>query len=377
MRPPIAIMPSRGAAAELSPKPSHSLVDRAREEFDHCAAASSAPGSSRRITCESLARRWLQLAEDARMTSGSGVMTVQDKQAIALSVCQVMQEMDLTRNGWISLDEWIHFALIAQSGKVQSQIDPLLRHSLLQHPRVLVDLQEMFEAADAAKSGSLSFAEIVELYTSRLWGSAPERTATGEILRSQGLLEADARRFAQNVLEAADLEGDDRVTYGQFMAYCLGRQKHEVTLHLYDLFDGAAERISPWVLGHKVEGIWHTGVVAFGYEYYFTRDTVYDTPGATSFGTPHKVLKLVYTLWHQDELHNYIVEELKPTFHRGTYDVVNNNCNHFSDRVCMYLCGKHLPEEVMNQPQYLMSSGAVRLIRPMLNWYLRDGVAAR
>ena len=53
----------------------------------------------------------------------------------------------------------------------------------------------------------------------------------------------------------------------------------------------------------------------------------------------------------QDELHRHICRELKPIFHRGTYDVVLNNCNHFSDRLCMYLLGRRLPEEVLRQPR--------------------------
>jgi len=76
-------------------------------------------------------------------------------------------------------------------------------------------------------------------------------------------------------------------------------------------------------------------------------------------------------------MHEFVTSHLKPLFQRDTYDVVCNNCNHFSDRLCMYLLGKHAPEEVLQQPQWLMKSNFVRILRPALNWYLRDRIVTR
>ncbi|CAE6970759.1 DESI1, partial [Symbiodinium sp. CCMP2456] len=49
------------------------------------------------------------------------------------------------------------------------------------------------------------------------------------------------------------------------------------------------------------------------------------------------VIPLGSTLRQRDELHAFIVDELKPIFNREAYDAARNNCNHFTDRVSMYL----------------------------------------
>ncbi len=49
---------------------------------------------------------------------------------------------------------------------------------------------------------------------------------------------------------------------------------------------------------------------------------------------------------------------------------MTHNCNNFSDAVRMYLMNKHIPEDILNMPEKLMSSGIARLARPFLNKYL-------
>merc|ERR1712113_361977 len=94
-------------------------------------------------------------------------------------------------------------------------------------------------------------------------------------------------------------------------------------------------------------------------------------------GEPKYIQHLGFTLWRRDELHEFIVSEMRPCFQRDTYDVVCNNCNHFSDRLCMYLVGKHCPKEVLIQPDLLLRSRSVRMVRPLLNYWLRDFVVER
>jgi hypothetical protein len=42
-----------------------------------------------------------------------------------------------------------------------------------------------------------------------------------------------------------------------------------VVLHVYDLSEGAASRYSTTMLNKHIGGIWHTGVVVFGLEFFF------------------------------------------------------------------------------------------------------------
>ena len=42
-----------------------------------------------------------------------------------------------------------------------------------------------------------------------------------------------------------------------------------VVLHVYDLSMGMAKSLSPAILGKQIDGIWHTGVFAFGSEFFY------------------------------------------------------------------------------------------------------------
>jgi len=352
-----------------------SLLERIRAQFRQCARPLFPGGDNSTIGTEDLARYWCGLAEEERYRFGHNRLTVTEKQAIALRVAQTLQEMDIKQSGQVTMEEWVHYMLLTQSGFAGKQINSLLASALAMNKHILVDLQEMFERADLSKSGTLSIKEIVQMYSRKLWHLRPGSNARP--LSNAELVSGNPETFAREIIEMMDVDGDEQITYPEFMAYCLGRRKQEVTLNLYDLSNGAAEALGPYLVGQEMPGIWHTGVVAFGKEYYYAKDTVFDEPGATSFGQPTQVIHLGYTLWRQEELHEYVVNELKPVFHRDTYDVVTNNCNHFSDRVCAYLLGRHLPKEVLQQPDLLLQSNFVRVLRPMLNWYLRDRVAAR
>lgn len=45
--------------------------------------------------------------------------------------------------------------------------------------------------------------------------------------------------------------------------------KNKVTLLVYDISNGMAKSLSPMFLGKTIEGVWHTGVVVYGNEYYY------------------------------------------------------------------------------------------------------------
>lgn len=347
-----------------------SVQQRIREEFAHCCRS-----QSETINAKELARRWQVVAEDEQWLKGYGPLSDQDKRVIAFRVAQLMHDMGLRREGRVTLNEWVHHLLLIESGPAAVQVNSVLQVAMKKHPQILEELQQMFDTADTTKSGSLSFKQIVQMYSRKLWHVRAGKD--GRPLSDAELAAGDPEQFAREIIEAMDLKGDERVTYAEFMAYCLGRRKEEVKLHLYDLSNGIGEQFSDTLLGVHIKGVWHTGVVCYGREYFFSRDTVYDTPGETSFGKPCKVVDLGYTVWRQEELHSHIVEELKPIFHRDTYDALDCNCNHFSAAILRYLNNSVLPEEVLRQPEFLQNAYWVRAIRPVLNWYMRDGVVAR
>eukprot|EP00932_Pfiesteria_piscicida_P004114 SRR837773.14019.p1 GENE.SRR837773.14019~~SRR837773.14019.p1 ORF type:complete len:332 (-),score=95.17 SRR837773.14019:19-963(-) len=257
-------------------------------------------------------------------------------------------------------------------------------------PGILVGLQHAFEVAresavEAARDAGLPqelgdseqspvgcrgfaclpFREIVGIYGRKLWHLRPG-TKECPAKRRTDFSYRTPDEFITSTVKAMGLDGGARVSSSDFLALCLGRREWEVTLHLYDLSRGLATMVSPWLLPEALEGIWHTGLVVYGKEYYFGGDIYYDTPGETGFGKPRMSIHMGTTLRQRDELHAFIVDELKPVFTREAYDAARNNCNHFTDRVCMFLVGKHIPEEVLRQPELMLSTGLGRALRPIL-----------
>jgi len=360
----------KGALPQLPP-----LLQRIREEFQKCCGTTD----GERISAEDLARYWERLAEEEQRVRGRPRLTMQNKQVIALRVAQLMTEMKLLHTADVELQEWIHYMLLMSLGRAgfaSKQVNSLLCKALAKNRSILTELQRMFDAADTSKSGLLGMPEVVAMYNKRLWSLKPADVGPARQLTEEELRLGDPEDFARAIVKAMDVNGDNQVSYPEFMAYSLGRRKHEVLLHLYDLSNGAATQMAPWVIGEHLEGVWHTGTVVYGKDYY-SKDTVFADAGDTSFGKPTRTVHLGYTLWRQDELHEFVTAELKPVFQRDTYDVVCNNCNHFTDRLCMFLVGKRAPEEVLRQPGLLMKSRSVRVIRPLLNWWLRDRIVVR
>lgn len=163
-----------------------------------------------------------------------------------------------------------------------------------------------------------------------------------------------------------------RSTMATGSSYMLGDQ--DVSLYLYDLSKGAAKTLAPalsiWMPQEDLEGLWHSAVVVFGEEYFFNGQCVHLKPGHTSWGKPTKVLSIGTTSRTMKELHQHVVDDLKAHFTKNSYDVLELNCNHFSDRLCQFLCGRQIPTEILHQAQRLAKLPAINMLRPVLNHVL-------
>lgn len=69
-------------------------------------------------------------------------------------------------------------------------------------------------------------------------------------------------------------------------------ESFKVTLHVYDLSGGLAAQFSRQLVGRQFDGIWHTGIVVYGKEFYFGGGISYDLPGSTPFGMQSRLLSL-------------------------------------------------------------------------------------
>ena len=50
-----------------------------------------------------------------------------------------------------------------------------------------------------------------------------------------------------------------------------------------------AAQFSRQLVGRFIEGVWHTGIVVFGKEYYFGGGISYDPPSMTPFGKLNQI----------------------------------------------------------------------------------------
>jgi len=140
-----------------------------------------------------------------------------------------------------------------------------------------------------------------------------------------------------------------------------------VLLYVYDLSNGVAKNISPFLLGRRIEGVWHTAVVVYGNEYFYGGHGIACcVPGTTQLGQPLKKENLGMTSIPQNVFEEYLLGNSNSKFHGASYNLLHNNCNNFSDEVAKFLTGNGIDENIVNLPQKVLSSPMGPLIRPHL-----------
>lgn len=143
-----------------------------------------------------------------------------------------------------------------------------------------------------------------------------------------------------------------------------------VQVYVYDLSQGLARVYSPMLLGILIDAIYHTSVVIWNKEYYLDQGIkVNSPPGHTKYGTPIEVLE-IGTTGVDDELLNDFINELKNhdemKYHAVNYNLFTNNCNHFTDVVIDFLCGKNLEDRILKLPDTVLNTPNGQLLQQML-----------
>jgi len=287
---------------------------------------------------------------------------------VRATVRVMMQDMSIRGKKDIDLMEWNHYwALDRDSPSYQASKDlnEQLAESWKNDPSILGRMQMHFEAA-----------------------LSEEKTSSG--LTHQGLIRLCERlvawptdviekRWAAEVLSKHEqgectFEEDTELNYFDFLNVMLGRKRFKVSLWMYDISDGLAKRLSWLLLGRQLKGIWHTGVVVEfderHSEFWFGGKLFDSVPGSTPFGKPVEKRNLGYTYKTRDEIRNFLARRLAHDFTKEKYDVLTHNCNHFSDRLCMFLHNEHVPDDIVNQPDMVMSTAIAKALRPLLNRWL-------
>ncbi|KAK2414229.1 deSI protein [Trifolium repens] len=145
----------------------------------------------------------------------------------------------------------------------------------------------------------------------------------------------------------------------------MAEEGYRVTLNVYDLSQGLARQLSMSFLGKAIEGIWHTGIVVYGNEYYFGGGIQHCPAGSTPYGTPLKVVDLGLTHVPKDVFEMYL-QEISPRYLPETYSLLTHNCNNFSNEVAQFLVGATIPDYILQLPNEVMNSPMGALMLPMI-----------
>lgn len=234
---------------------------------------------------------------------------------------------------------------------------------LKQDPEVLSRLNKLFlENSDSRHDAQLTACQMRKV--AREWLEEQQHCKS-----QAAALKQDLVLYLKELLASKDMiDEDDLFSYYDFMNHMLGRRKATVQLYQYDLSNGGAKWLSPLVVGQQLEGIWHTSIVVHDREYWYGGPVLESSPGGTPFGAPSKIFDLPeQTMRTKTDFVNHIARVLAHDFTVNSYDALTHNCNHFSDACCLFLLNSHIPQDVLTQPELVMGTWSMQLLRPVLN----------
>ncbi|XP_073134189.1 uncharacterized protein [Henckelia pumila] len=133
------------------------------------------------------------------------------------------------------------------------------------------------------------------------------------------------------------------------------KESYKDSLHVYDLSQGLARQLSTTCFGKAIEGIWHTGIVVYGNQYYFGRGIQNAPVGTPPYGTPLKVVDLGFTHVLKNVFEAYL-QEIDHRYTAETYRLLTHNYNNFSNEVAQFLVGASIPDYILNLPNEVMGS---------------------
>ena len=142
-------------------------------------------------------------------------------------------------------------------------------------------------------------------------------------------------------------------------------------LRLYDLSNGLAKNLSTSLLGKYLEGIWHSGIVVYGVEYFYGGGVCRQDPNSYLSGIPTKIIPLGHTQIRKEEFESFL-DSISYKYTLEAYHLLHHNCNHFTDECSMFLLGTHTPEEVRNLSEEVLSTPFGQMIQPLINSFIQQ-----
>ncbi|CAE7199262.1 DESI1 [Symbiodinium sp. CCMP2592] len=151
-------------------------------------------------------------------------------------------------------------------------------------------------------------------------------------------------------------EAASQAAQGQIAGKVHEVPQFRIYLMMYDVSHGRAARYSNILLGEHLEAVWHTGlVVEWGQasEFWFGGNIEESEPGRSPFGPPTDKRFLGYTKKTREQVFQFFdrLMVIDRNYDGQHYNLMTNNCNHFSDRLLMFLRNEQIPEDIRKQPK--------------------------
>eukprot|EP00914_Ancora_sagittata_P019897 GHVO01039537.1.p1 GENE.GHVO01039537.1~~GHVO01039537.1.p1 ORF type:complete len:287 (+),score=49.56 GHVO01039537.1:699-1559(+) len=138
-----------------------------------------------------------------------------------------------------------------------------------------------------------------------------------------------------------------------------GNSKYPVCLRVYDISEGKAAQWSSLVLRKHMEGVWHTGLLVYGYEYFYGDGVVRMRPQHVeeTYAMDLYEVKYLGDTSVPQRVYERFLQCISPAFNSDTYDLVDWNCNDFTNFCTQYLLdGVAIPSYILGQPTEVLKS---------------------
>lgn len=126
-----------------------------------------------------------------------------------------------------------------------------------------------------------------------------------------------------------------------------------------------AKALSMGFLGKQIDGIWHTGLVTYGSEYFYGGGIQACRPGGSMAGAPGQVIDIGFTRIQPATFHEFL-RGVAHRFTAQTYSLLEHNCNNFTNECCLFLTGKPIPAFITGLPAEALATPFGAMLRPMI-----------
>lgn len=142
-----------------------------------------------------------------------------------------------------------------------------------------------------------------------------------------------------------------------------------VVVRVYDLSMGLAAQLSSSVLGTHIPLVPHTGVLVFGKEWFFSGGIQATDPSvfASTRGIPVGRTIDMGGTEVPEELFVEFLSERAPAYTPAKYNLLRHNCNHFSEEIVQFLCGKSIGEDILKVPEIVLASPFGTILAPFFD----------